>query len=154
MGLISVTPLDRVTFLSLSLTQSQNLSISLLQVRCHHCRLIRHSHNHHHRNQIQMTALRRRAKNFHLMPTKEDDPPVRHPHRRFQLKNWPDPQIQTFSTSSCWTLYRSFLPDLRSKQQTHLLILRRLPKTQSPHQLPAHRVTQLWAVDSHQGIVA
>ena len=152
MGPIRVTPLDRVTFLSL--TQSQNLSISPIQVRCHHCRLIRHSHNHHHRNQIQMTALRSRAKNFHLMATEEADPPMRHLHRRFQLNEQPAPQIQAFSTSSTWALYLSFIPDQRSKHQTHLLVLRRLPKTQSPHQLPAHRVMQLWAVDSHQGTVA
>ena len=138
----------------LSLIQSQNLSISLIQVHCHHCRLIRHSHNHDHRNQIQMTALRSRAKNVHLMPTKKVDPPVRYLHRRFQLKKQLAPQFRTFSTRSCWTVYRSFLADLRSKQQIHLLVLRRLPKTQSPHQLPWHRVKQLWAVDSHQGIVA
>ena len=152
MGLIRGRLLDRVTFLSL--IQSQNLSISLIQVHCHHCRLIRHSHNHHHRNQIQMTALRSRAKNFHLMPTKEVDPPVRYLHRRFQLKKQPAPQIQAFSTCSCWTRYRPFLVDLRLKQQIHLLVLRCLHKTEIPHQLRGHRVMQLWAVDSHQGIVA
>ena len=148
MGPVIVTPRMQMNCQSLTQSQNQNLSLSPIQDRGHQGRLIGPWHNHHHRNQIQMIALRNCAKNFYLMPTRQANPPMRHLDRAFQSKEKWAQRILTFLMISCGIPGRSFIPDQELKQKTEHLVLRGLPKTQSPYPLPAHRVMQLWAIDS------